>query len=690
MCGISLLIASSSAATAAASEPCHISSTAIMADIQHGIRHRGPDSYNIVSESIALPDEGSALHLTFTAAVLHIQGEATGIQPCQYKGNILCWNGEVFGGLPINHDESDTIQVMRRLCDATITAEGEFDNILVELLSTIWGPYALIFYDSITKSVYYGRDPFGRRSLVTFANDTDGSFIISSAAHQSSQTINLVDDDAEDGLSVESSWCEVDTQGIYKLSLLSSDTFIRPELIPWPRLRQRLERSMIDRDAPVSIDRMALANRFLQAVQSAMQRRLQCLHQFSSHDLMKEANHCNVGVLFSGGIDSVFLAVVLATCCRNDRSRSNKITIDLVNISFFDAESYEVGNPCEGKPSPDRLAAIVAVSELKRLFPDICWNLVHVDVSSVERLAHEDSIKQLIYPCNTHMDLNIGTAFWFATRGIGYLSEYDVLDTQRLLETTYDGTSRPLLRIGEEGAANAVGLKKDDEKIKKKGIFPCSNHEVTGCMLKRKDGCFWDLCKNCCLAKQQSSTDRCQTHKLKQKGLATKIDAEKSTSSPSSSRSWASYRTTCKCFIVGIGADEQMAGYARHRTTFKRGGRTVLEEELNMDLKRLWLRNLGRDDRCVSDNGVEAWFPFLDEEVVNLLQSLHIDEICDLSDGQGSGDKRILRDAAALLGLSSQCHQLVKRAIQFGTRIAKQTNSFYHGSHRKGSGSAII
>ncbi len=55
----------------------------------------------------------------------------------------------------------------------------------------------------------------------------------------------------------------------------------------------------------------------------------------------------------------------------------------------------------------------------------------------------------------------------------------------------------------------------------------------------------------------------------------------------------------------------------------------------------------------------------------------------------GEGDKKILRDAAASLGLSLTS-QFVKRAIQFGTRIAKATNQQYHGSHRKGNGSHKI
>lgn len=32
--------------------------------------------------------------------------------------------------------------------------------------------------------------------------------------------------------------------------------------------------------------------------------------------------------------------------------------------------------------------------------------------------------------------------------------------------------------------------------------------------------------------------------------------------------------------------------------------------------------SLFRDDRCVSDHGREVWFPYLDEELVALIQSL--------------------------------------------------------------------
>lgn len=96
-----------------------------------------------------------------------------------------------------------------------------------------------------------------------------------------------------------------------------------------------------------------------------------------------------------------------------------------------------------------------------------------------------------------------------------------------------------------------------------------------------------------------------------------------------------------------------------------------------------------RDDRCISDNGREAWFPYLDERLVGFLQGLSLSDIAHLDLPQGVGDKRILRDAASSLGLK-QCTALVKRAIQFGTGVAKNTNILYKTSNRKGSGQAKI
>lgn len=276
------------------------------------------------------------------------------------------------------------------------------------------------------------------------------------------------------------------------------------------------------------------------------------------------------------------------------------------------------------------------------------------------------------------MDLNIGTAFWFAARGNGYLREYTPNEEASLFEATANNGS-PLLRIGEEDALKSVGLTaekllfKEQCKLQKAELhqqqadlnndetdeiaagvkvskakkvldhFPCRNED---CQRMLKIGCIHQSCKRCCdkLFQQQLlqslgeidktqlgklfslHTNNCPVHKIKEKQLkklqsklpednkttaeateeegnekqedmldhsSTRADGSPPPSSSSSSPQ-IPYLSTCKAVLVGLGADEQLAGYGRHRTTFLQGGYEALCEEMNKDLSRLWQRNLGR------------------------------------------------------------------------------------------------
>ena len=55
--------------------------------------------------------------------------------------------------------------------------------------------------------------------------------------------------------------------------------------------------------------------------------------------------------------------------------------------------------------------------------------------------------------------------------------------------------------------------------------------------------------------------------------------------------------------------------------------------------------------RIVSDHGVEGRYPFLDESVVSYLNSLKVNEKCDLRLPRGLGEKLLLRLLAFKLGL---------------------------------------
>jgi hypothetical protein len=101
---------------------------------------------------------------------------------------------------------------------------------------------------------------------------------------------------------------------------------------------------------------------------------------------------------------------------------------------------------------------------------------------------------------------------------------------------------------------------------------------------------------------------------------------------------------------------------------------------MRLDVQRIWKRNMGRDDRCISDHGKEvgclisvflifyefeclkltdfrftflfnaavhplqARFPFLDENVIKTLLDIPLWEIAKLDEPVGKGDKKILRE----------------------------------------------
>ena len=155
----------------------------------------------------------------------------------------------------------------------------------------------------------------------------------------------------------------------------------------------------------------------------------------------------------------------------------------------------------------------------------------------------------------------------------------------------------------------------------------------------------------------------------------------------SSEADLVSYVSPSRVLLSGLGADELFGGYTRHTTAFDRSGYPALLNELELDVKRLGKRNLGRDDRVISHWGREARYPYLDEAFVSWalkipiwekfssIQSEPSDE--QILSGQDAQErpilepgKYVLRMLAWKLGMRRVAAEK-KRAIQFGARTAR-------------------
>ncbi|KAH9944543.1 asparagine synthase-domain-containing protein [Epithele typhae] len=505
---------------------------------------------NVIARGIHLP-RYFGLRLTFCGSELRLRGDSFVKQPhTNEDGNILCWNGEVFEGLEIGEHENDGQKLFSMLA-GTPTAEE-----ICDVFAHVEGPYAFLFYHNASRTVFYGRDPLGRRSLLVHRPTKANPYLL----------ITSVSAGVHPGYVLE----EVSVAHIHGIQLekVSDATPANvnrniPDDPPRPIALDRIPAHMSD-----TVDRL-----IVELDRSVMLR----VRNIPQRD--NAPGQARVAVLFSGGIDSTMVAFLA------DRHVDPDEPIDLLNVAFENPRKIAVkveGNvyalPKREKKKklqerldystvtvtydvPDRITGRQEVEELRRLCPRRKWNFLEINVPFEESQQARAHVEALMFPSKTVMDLSLAIALYFAARGIGQVRTHPDADAE-----TYTSPARVLLN--------------------------------------------------------------------------------------------------------GLGSDELLGGYGRHRTAFKHGGWQAVIDELQLEIDRIPTRNLGRDDRVISSWGKETRHPFLSLSVVNFLAQLPVYKKMDPRLEAGLGEKLLLRLAACKLGLV-EASSRKKRAMQFGSHSAR-------------------
>jgi asparagine synthetase B (glutamine-hydrolysing) len=134
----------------------------------------GPDATNSHVLSFGKPtgqSEGNTVkntvHMEFFGAVLHLRGTHVVQQPLVDKRqDVLCWNGEIFGGIDVAADENDTQMLMRELEQINEIEDDWSDSQVLDVLQRIEGPYSIVYWQASTSRLWFARDCLGRRSLL--------------------------------------------------------------------------------------------------------------------------------------------------------------------------------------------------------------------------------------------------------------------------------------------------------------------------------------------------------------------------------------------------------------------------------------------------------------------------------------------------------------------------------------------
>jgi asparagine synthetase B (glutamine-hydrolysing) len=223
----------------------------------------------------------------------------------------------------------------------------EFSQRACAVMSRLSGPFAFLLYDCETQHLWFGRDPVGRRSLLTRTLMLEGCASFCAASVACPRTVDSVsvlascgedadcsdesefaqDEDRSALSSDDGSWVEVPPSGIWLLpleQLLQCSACAQPRHLPWA--------APLHLAPPFTSDSAAeCTDAVLSCLESSVRARA----------LLHSGSH-GIGILFSGGLDCMIIAALAARCV------AANAVIDLFNVAFDAAEAPDRNSACAG------------------------------------------------------------------------------------------------------------------------------------------------------------------------------------------------------------------------------------------------------------------------------------------------------------------------------------------------------
>ena len=121
-----------------------------------------------------------------------------------------------------------------------------------------------------------------------------------------------------------------------------------------------------------------------------------------------------------------------------------------------------------------------------------------------------------------------------------------------------------------------------------------------------------------------------------------------------------------KVLLGGLGVEETLCGYMRHKDVFSKEGFERVHKECWRGLKEMYGIDLTRDASIVKSMNMDVRTPFLDRDFI--IEAMKIHPMLKISNDQ---NKIVLREMAKDIGLNYSIAFRKKVAAQYGSRIDK-------------------